>query len=91
MKLNLEEIETIDETMEAILELVRQETDWKNNILKLDTPKTYNETHADILNIEGRMRLRISDLLRELVNDEIDKSWTLPEDREPEFDPHELD
>ena len=91
MNLTIDEIDKIDETRETILDVVAQETDWKNLFSFKHKDKDFNDMDADVQNIEGKMRVRISDLLRELVNESIEESWTLPEDREPEFDPHDLD
>ncbi|MCK5139591.1 MAG: hypothetical protein KAQ85_07110 [Thermodesulfovibrionia bacterium] len=61
----------VDETMELILDVFVQETDWKNKTLYKFKDKDFNEVDADIQNIEGRMRVRISDLIKELVNEEV--------------------
>ena len=82
MSLTLEEIEQIDETMEAILDVVDQETNWKN---------IWNQSKEEqtcMLNIEGKMRVRISDLLRELIDEQVSESEPITE---PPIDPHELD
>lgn len=82
MTLTVEQIDEIDKTMELILEIVSQETNWKHQC----------DSEPVVLNIEGVLRVRISDAIRELINEKVSEVEPhAEEDKEPAFDPHELD
>ena len=93
MSLTIDEIEEIDETMELILTIVNDETQWKERTAQILRSENY---HSDIqpmlLNIEGKLRVRISDVLREMTDEAYQSAESnFEENRHPAFDPHELD
>jgi len=79
--------EQIDETMELILTIVADETQWKDR-----TAHIFARHERMILNIEGVMRVRISDVLKELVDEEVSIAESnIEENRGPVFDPSDRD
>ena len=61
--------DNIDDNMELILDIFNQETGWKNDYMKLNQDKDFNDVDANILNIEGVLRVRISDILQGVKNE----------------------
>jgi len=61
--------EEIDEAMELILTIVNDETNWKDKTTQLNkfSPE---ESQTDILNVEGVLRVRITDALKYLTTEE---------------------
>ena len=87
----------LDETIEQIMEIFKQETDWEKYRLVIALKRhRFDEEESIILNIEGTLRERLKTLLsvvKEEAHEEGERQADEHRDtaREPAFDPHELD
>ncbi len=76
----------LDETTEQILEIFSDETRWD----QMNDEKNY--LGQDTLNVKGVLRERVKTLLSDFEDDAIEQGQEhANEDREPAFNPHELD
>lgn len=75
-----------DETIEQIMEIFAQETQWK------DRYASTGDEQAIVLNIEGVLRKRLTDLLTDFSDDKFNEATEfINENKEPFLDWSDLD